>query len=122
MPTLQELVHLPDALRAAGQTGWQELSGVGERLRSYGASAGAELAAELAALEGAVHDALAAALQVKWPVSRWPIYVFTGGVLWAAGWGRSRQRLAGPLCGGRSSSTCRWVAATAKRLPCLPAW
>lgn len=47
--------------------------------RSFGASAGAELAAELAAVETAVHDALAAALEVRWPVSRWPIYVFTGG-------------------------------------------
>ncbi len=46
--------------------------------RSLGASAGAELAADLVAVEKAVHDALASALQVKWPVSRWPIYVFTG--------------------------------------------
>jgi hypothetical protein len=46
--------------------------------RSLGASAGAELAAELAAAERAVHAALASALEVKWPVSRWPIYVFTG--------------------------------------------
>lgn len=46
--------------------------------RSYGASAGAELAADIAAAEAAIHDALAAALQVSWPVSRWPIYVFTG--------------------------------------------
>lgn len=68
-------------MRGLGQSGWHELSGVGDRLRSFGASAGAELAAELAAAEAALHDTLAAALQVPWPVSRWPIYVFTAGAM-----------------------------------------
>ncbi|KAI3423893.1 hypothetical protein D9Q98_009727 [Chlorella vulgaris] len=82
---VQELLHVSESLRAAGQSGWQELSGVAEtaaeRIRSLGASAGAELAADLVAVEKAVHNALASALQVKWPVSRWPIYVFTAGAM-----------------------------------------
>ena len=48
--------------------------------RSLGASAGAELAADLSAAEAAIHQALASVLEVKGPVSRWPIYVFTGGL------------------------------------------
>lgn len=39
---------------------------------------GGELAQLESQLEAAIHDALAAALEAKWPVSRWPIYVFTG--------------------------------------------
>ncbi|PSC75369.1 Heptahelical 4 isoform 2 [Micractinium conductrix] len=67
---LQELLQLSDAVRAAGQTGWQELSGVGEKI-----------SAEISNLESAVQSALATALEAKWPVSRWPIYVFTAGAM-----------------------------------------
>lgn len=130
---LQELLQLSDAVRAAGQTGWQELSGVGEKIRwawagqkrrqvqgrcarqhlpysgvRCGAGHAAEppciaiarppcastalslhscstppctrlRSAEISNLESAVQSALATALEAKWPVSRWPIYVFTGG-------------------------------------------
>lgn len=68
---------MPDAVHAGWQELSGELSGVGSRLRSYGASAGAELAS----VEAALHDALAAALEVTWPVPRWPIYVFTAGAM-----------------------------------------
>jgi adiponectin receptor len=72
---------LEEHVARIGRENLQELSQLGDRIRSYGASAGAELAAELSAVEAAVHDALAAALEVRWPVSRWPIYVFTAGAM-----------------------------------------
>ncbi|KAL4432151.1 hypothetical protein ABPG77_005913 [Micractinium sp. CCAP 211/92] len=78
---LQELLHVPDALRSAGQSGWQELSGVAGKIRSVASEVGGELAQLESQLEAAIHDALAAALEAKWPVSRWPIYVFTAGAM-----------------------------------------
>lgn len=75
--------------------------------RSYGASAGAELAADLSAVETAVHNALAAALEVRWPVSRWPIYVFTGGQRVHIGCGED----ACPAVASHSMPCCAWAAA-----------
>lgn len=39
LPPLQELLHLPDAVRAAGSSGWHELTEAGQKLRCAGRAA-----------------------------------------------------------------------------------
>lgn len=84
---------------------------MGEKIRSVGAEVGAELAQLESQLESAIHDALAAALEAKWPVSRWPIYVFTGG--WMPG--RVRQQGEGGACGQRTGSWEQWGCGARQR-------
>lgn len=82
---LKELSSLGDALGSSAQS-------VGRRLRDYGASGMAELvhmeerlsnfsAEAIADIEAGVNRALASILDTRWPVSRWPMHVFTAGAM-----------------------------------------
>lgn len=71
---LEELQHLQASLRHYGQNGLHELSGMGDRLAEMGSHAVSDL-------EAAVHRAVAGALDARWPVRRWPVYVFTAGAM-----------------------------------------
>jgi adiponectin receptor len=79
-------------IEAFGSSLGSSARGVGAKLRAAGASASAELAHvearisrasadALRDLEINLHRALAAVIDAKWPVSRWPMHVFTAGAM-----------------------------------------
>ena len=98
------LLLLQESLRQYGQSGLRELSDVGGRLAELGSHTGKPCwpgmhtprcccphppppfppclpPPAVADLEAAVQRAVAAALDARWPVRRWPVYVFTAGAM-----------------------------------------
>ena len=78
---LEELAALGDSARGVGRTirdlgasGIAELAHMEERLSNFSAEAVADV-------EAGVHRAVAVLLDARWPVSRWPMHVFTAGAM-----------------------------------------